>query len=102
MSGPPIHPAKRTKLAVKWEEDYSLGFAWKMCNHMSIEDRIAFKENAVQRADIHTDRLCELLLKYAKDDCTPGAESLQNWIHHIGQYPHIHSPPQSPQSICLR
>lgn len=86
MGGQSVRPKKRAKLVAQQAPNKSCDFAWKMCREKSIKDRIAIKEHAVQRAELHTNRLCELLRKYAQDDCTPGAQSLQSFIRHVGKY----------------
>ncbi|KAL6865658.1 hypothetical protein ACO1O0_001753 [Amphichorda felina] len=83
-------PAKQLKTATPRKDDESPGFAWTMCHGRSIEERISLKEHAVESAELHTSRLCELLRKYAQDDCTPGAESLQSWIHHVDEVKQEH------------
>lgn len=78
--------SKRVKIEEGGDSiDTSATYAWVQCASQSADERIIVKEHAVERAIHYVGQLCELLRKYSKDDESPGAGSLKDWIDLVGK-----------------
>lgn len=78
--------SKRVKVEGALDDiDTSATFAWARCDDKEAGERIIIKEHAVEKAQKHISQLCELLRKHAKDDESPGAQSLQDWFDLVGK-----------------
>lgn len=65
--------------------DTSATYAWVQCAPKPADERVIVKEHAVERAIHHVGEICELLRKYSKDEESPGAQPLQEWIDLVGE-----------------
>ena len=69
-----------------------ISYSWLNCENKAGDERIIIKECAIERAVFHITELCDLLRKYSKDDESPGAVTLQDWINDAGRLFSFQSP----------
>ena len=81
------HLAKRVKVEETEAQSVpsAISYSWLNCENKAGDERIIIKEHATDRAVFHITELCDLLRKYSKDDESPGASTLQDWINDAGK-----------------
>lgn len=84
-----MRPHKRIKIqgsSIVADRVASKRFAWELCKEDNEAERIAIKENAVDRAMYYTRELAKLLRKYIEDGNASGIEAINSWLDQSGRF----------------